>query len=345
MSLTRFLFVALLASGLQAQAAIPGVPEIPQMLPDGVRQPLIARRQPLAQLKLGLVDEGSAINRTCVNLERGSAAYLSCLGRQKKFNDDVAALTVLMDRLASDIDSIVEKYTIEYLNAFAKRQEWSLEKRGRVAGALRSLRADGDSNATDVQIRAAWRDVLARGTDSEVARRAVQGDGPGFPGAGTQSFEDCAVFALANATGRPYGFVAGMAAELISKGEWREPADRANPQKAIEEGGLTGGEVILLAETFGQAEVIRSTDFARTLREGRTVMVNVVPQSGDVSSGHEVVLTKAFQHDGQTWYAMMDSNQGPQRRLYLSARELSTIQQESGVAFRPEPGTVPRPLR
>jgi hypothetical protein len=33
----------------------------------------------------------------------------------------------------------------------------------------------------------------------------------------------------------------------------------------------------------------------------------------------------------------MDSNQGAQRRLYVSAKELSTLLQENGVAYRSEP--------
>lgn len=28
---------------------------------------------------------------------------------------------------------------------------------------------------------------------------------------------------------------------------------------------------------------------------------------------HEVVLTKTFQHDGETWHEMIDSNQSPMR--------------------------------
>jgi hypothetical protein len=86
-------------------------------------------------------------------------------------------------------------------------------------------------------------------------------------------------------------------------------------------------------------------DFPKTLNEGRPVLVNVIPASGNFDSGHEVVLTKTFQHDGETWYEMMDSNQGAQRRLYMSANELATIQKENGVAFRPESKTVPKLFR
>ena len=72
-------------------------------------------------------------------------------------------------------------------------------------------------------------------------------------------------------------------------------------------------------------------------------MVGVKPESG--TGGHKVVLTSSFQHGGATWYEMMDSNQGPQRRLYLSDKELNTMLLENGVVFRPEPGTVPKLFR
>ena len=72
-------------------------------------------------------------------------------------------------------------------------------------------------------------------------------------------------------------------------------------------------------------------------------MINVIPASGN--GGHEVVLTKTFQHGGETWFELMDSNQGPLRRLYLNAKELDVILQENDVAFHSEPGTTPMLLR
>lgn len=232
---------------------------------------------------------------------------------------------------------------INEMNALAKRLGWSAEEQARLATALNHLGADGTEGVTDVQIRRAWQDVLVRDPDGDIARKAAQGDGPGLSGAGKQTqFEDCTIFALANAAGLPYSVVAARANKLIGEGEWRDAAVRANPQKAIEQKGLIGGEVVMLAEAFGQVEVVPSTAFAKTLKEGRPVMVNVVPQSGNVEGGHEVVLTKAFQHGGETWYEMMDSNQGAQRRLYLSSKELNTMLQENGVAFRPDPKTTPK---
>ena len=101
----------------------------------------------------------------------------------------------------------------------------------------------------------------------------------------------------------------------------------------------------MLAEAFGQAEIVPSSAFAKTLNEGRPVMVTVVPENGNVDEGHEVVLTKAFQYGGARWYETMDSNQGAQRRLYVKAGELNTLLKENGVAFHPEPGTTPKILR
>ena len=58
-----------------------------------------------------------------------------------------------------------------------------------------------------------------------------------------------------------------------------------------------------------------------------------------------VLPEQGHDHDGETWFVIMDSNQGPQRRLFLSSSELNTILQENGVAFRPESGTTPSLLR
>lgn len=101
----------------------------------------------------------------------------------------------------------------------------------------------------------------------------------------------------------------------------------------------------LPAESFGWAEVSARTAFEKTLNEGRPIVVDVVPPDGNWDRGHEVVLTRTFQYCNDTWFEMMDSNQGPQRRLYRTWKEIDIIIQENGVAFRPEPGTTPRLLR
>lgn len=346
MNAIRLLLIMVLFSAAHVHAGIPAVPEIPVALPDSVRQPLIKKRQPLALRKLALVDEGNVINQNCATVQKGSSQHQSCLARLAQFNSRADALSKEMDQLIDEIYAAEAKHIIGSMNALAKRLGWDADELARLDKALNSLTADGDPNVTEGQIRSAWQNVLARGSDSAIAQKAASGDGPRLPGAGTQTgHEDCAIFALANAAGLPYGMAAARAAKLIGEGEWRDAAARANPQRAIEQKGLTGGEVVMLAEAFGQVEIVRSADFAKHLKQGRPVMVNVVPVNGDVRAGHEVVLTRAFQNGGETWYEMMDSNQGPLRRLYVSAKELNTMLQENGVAFRRDPGTAPQLLR
>ena len=240
-------------------------------------------------------------------------------------------------------DEVLRTVTIKQINALANHLGWDDKKRKGLDVALNKLAPAFDRSVTQDQIKQTWQTVLIRGREIE----SLRGGGVSAPaGAGRQTrFEDCAVFALANAAGLPYGVVAARATELIRLGDWRSAEDRANPQAAIEKGGLTGGEVILLAESFGQAEVIPRSAFEKTLNEGRPIMLNVVPPGGNWNWGHEVVLTKTFQYQNDTWFEIMDSNLGPQRRLYLTRKELDVIIQENGVAFLPEPGTAPRLLR
>ena len=232
---------------------------------------------------------------------------------------------------------------IEGMLALARQLDWSTEKQARLKMALYELGGDGvDTKAGEIQ--QAWVDILARRDDPALAEAASGGAGPAWASSGMQTnYADCAIFALANATGRPYGYVAAAATKLLAEGSWRRDADRADPRQAIERAGLNGGEVIMLAESFGQAEVVRSGAFAETLRAGRPIMINVIPSAGE--GAHEVVLTKTFSHGGETWFEMTESYQKPTVRLYLREQELGLILQERGVAYRPESGTTPRLLR
>lgn len=337
--------VSVLASGLCMSVAVSALAQEIPALPE-ISDELAAAEPRLVQERARLVGERAALrkqtdahNQTCNVVEEGSAAETQCLDSQEKLGAEV-------ERHIDASEKFIDTFTIRTMNALVKRQQWGTEERDRLTRALKALNFDGDRDATGDMIRQSWGDILARGKDERFARAAFSGDGPGLPGAGTQTqFEDCAVFALANAAQLPYGVVAARATQVIREGEWRPAAERADPQKAIEQWGLMGGEVVLLAEAFGQVEVVTSTDFAKTLKQGRPVMVNVIPANGDMSAGHQVVLTKTFRHGDETWYEMADSNQGPMRRLYLSHKELNTILQENGVAFRPEPGTVPQLLR
>jgi len=232
---------------------------------------------------------------------------------------------------------------IDAMNALAQRLGWSPERQAHFDQELKKL---GYLRSTDSPeaIHKSWENILRRGPDSVFAKEAATGGGPGFAGAGKQTaYSDCAIFALANATGRPYEMIAASATDQIRQGEWHSGTDRANPQQAIEQKGLNGGEVLMLAETFGQGEMVPDNDFKNTLKEGRPVLVSVVPSGG--YGAHEVALTKTFQHEGETWYEMMESYNGPQRRLYLSAKELNGMQKENGVAYRKEAHRTPQLLR
>jgi hypothetical protein len=359
--------VAIMAAALLGFTVLASAQQIPALTPlpatvAASTPDLISRRATLMQERATLHGKIDSLNAQCGAVAEGSATEASCHKNQavlldalnshiqQSQNFNVAAEAAIAASPhppkpvpGADAESI---RIIKGMNALAKQLGWSANKRARLDKALNALRLDGDLNAAGVQISRTWSDITARGMDAALIREASRGGGMGFPGAGRQTdYNDCAIFALANASGLPYGVVAARATELIRQGQWRTVDERASPQAVIENHGVMAGEVVMLAEVFGRAEVLPSADFAKTLTELRPVMVNVVPENGDGRLGHEVVLTKTFQHDGETWYVMMDSHQDAQQFLFLSARELHTILQENGVTYRPNPETTPRLLR
>lgn len=235
---------------------------------------------------------------------------------------------------------------IAQINEAAERLGWDRKQRDRLNKALEDLGMDGPPYEPD-RIRESWASITARSSRPDTARvAAATGEGPGLYGAGTQTgHNDCAVFAVASASGRPYGVVAARATRLISEAEWRSRSERADPRQAIEKNGLYGGETVMLVEAFGRAEIVPPAQFAQTLKAGRPVLVNVVPADGDYQKGHQIVLAKTFQRDGKTWYEAIDSNRGPLRRIYLNKEELDFMIKENGVAYRPEEGSTVAPLR
>jgi hypothetical protein len=240
---------------------------------------------------------------------------------------------------------------IDTLNALARSLGWSQEELDRLNANFHNLGLSEGVFAANPA--AVWATIMSR-PSAQFAALAAQGRGPGLPGAGQQTrFEDCAVFALANATGEPYDLVAGRAAQLIQQATYRPDAQRANPQLVYRSGGLNGGEVIMLAEAFGRADTIPPGDFAGTLSQGRNIMVNLLPSSLSALPtdekaplpAHQVVLTRTFQHEGTTWYEMMDSHQGPVRRLYLTHAEMDGLLLEKGIAYQRDSGRTPALLR
>lgn len=223
------------------------------------------------------------------------------------------------------------------MNAMAKRLGFPGEKLTAVNLALNRLTLERQA-ATAAVAKKLWDDIRSRDGDPDLARAAGAGVGPALmPAAGQQSFDDCAIFALANATGEPYGVVAARANRLLADAEWRGAADRRDPQRAIKEHGLIGGEVVLMAEVFGKSEVITSAAFPGVLKDGRPILACVVTSG---SGRHQVVLSRTFTHGGETWYEMMDSG-SPQRR-HVRATELDLLLCENGVAFARDLSRVPR---
>ncbi len=320
----------LVFSGSLAQtAAIPALAKIP----DGV-----------SQKQMDALSQRKQVLETELKSFQAAAAAFNAKSGDDQTDQEFNALQTQRSNYVQAVQAfnaeVEDIRTAIAMNAYAKRMQWEENKRARLETALNALHADGDDNATDVDIRQAWRDISSREGQADLLRAASRGDGPKIVWSGRQSHEDCAVFALASAAGLPYSVAATRAAELIRQGEWRGAEERAHPQQAIENKGLNGGEVVLLAEDFGSAEVVPRTDFAKTLKSGRPVLIGVVPADGDLSRGHEVVLSKTFQQGGGTWFEMMDSNHD--HPLYLSNKELGVILLERGVAYHPEKRTVPK---
>jgi hypothetical protein len=233
----------------------------------------------------------------------------------------------------------------------AKALGWSAKKLTRLDKALRNLDLDDNDYrvGTAAEVSRVWSEVESRTPDKTLARDTSRGQGPSLPPGRMQTeYNDCTIFSLANAARLPYGVVAARATEVVRGAAYRSAGERANPQKAIEKRGLNGGEVIMLAESFGRAEVAPPAAFARTLMNGKPILVRLAYPTGnpkDPLDGHEVVLTKTFLHNGERWYEMMNSQESPWKRQYVSETELRTLLTEKGVAYAPEPGTVVKPLR
>lgn len=255
------------------------------------------------------------------------------------YGQEVARFDIDVQGLAYDMPAARDEMV-----ALARRlPNWTFDEVDRVRGVMFDMRRDGDRGATVIDMSNAWVAINARAGDPALAAAAAAGAGPALRGIGTQSFEDCTIFALAAATGRPYGLVAALAGEIIRGNTTRGRADRDDPTGMIKRVGMNVYEVILLTEALGMVDVVRSENFAVTVREGHAVMVDVAMVANDLRvAHHEVVLSRTFQHDGQTWFEVIDSNLGINARHYVTQGELLTLISEHGVAYRPEPNhTVP----
>lgn len=235
------------------------------------------------------------------------------------------------------------KSVIDGLNAEAARLGWDRTKRDRLDLALRNLDLDKSWDYRPEKMGPTWRAVRLRGSDAGLTADAKASGQSAWPaGAGLQANDkDCALFALANAAERPYGFVAARAAELMRHASWRTAAERSAPEETLTT-GLNGGEVIMLAEILGEARTANPNDFTAALARGRAVMLNVGVgvDHHQEPIGHQVVLTRSFTHAGETWFEVMDSGEGATGRLYLSEAELHTVMLENGIVYSPEKNTT-----
>lgn len=323
---------------------IPKIVDVPDSFTSQQKKTFEKESEKIKEQKKNLNTRISDFNLKCEKVEKKTSLERECADEQVLIKEGKGKLIEAINQFNKDILNALDAIRIIVaMNALAKDLGWSVDEQLRLDSALNKLDFDGDTSVTSTTIVQTWQDILTRGHGEDFKKEAAQGKGSGLPGAGKQSFEDCTLFALANATGLPYPEVAARATKLIREGKWRNAAESSNPQRTIEKQGLTGGEVVMLAEAFGRVEVIPSSDFARILKEGHTVMTNVVPYNGNLDAGHQVVLTKTFQHKGETWFELIDSNQeGSQQRLYLSNTELYTILRENGVVYRPDRGTIPK---
>ncbi len=319
---------------------IPATAVVPDNIPEPTRTDLTKERVVVEANRYMLGEHVNTQNAQCKPAPNTPDGKRACKDRQQRISDEADDLIYMIRNFNQEVLGFT---VIAEINAYVKKpnNRWTDAERVRIEKALNALDKDGNDKKSYAEISKVWTDMLARGNEFEA--EANKGSGPLMPGAGQQKdFSDCAVFALANASGKPYGFVATQITEMIADGKWRTAAEQKDPQSVFKTGGLMGGEVTLEAEALGRVEVVGSGDFAKTLGGGRTIMVSVFPKGG---GAHEVALTKTFQHDGKPWYEMMESYNGPIRRLYLSHTELMAILREKGVAYSPDKGTVIKPLR
>jgi tetratricopeptide (TPR) repeat protein len=208
-------------------------------------------------------------------------------------------------------------------------RDWDRAERGRIRTAFAALENFTDRSEGMPEIDAIWNDMRRAQRPADVSFLSA-----GLSPAGLQRGQECAVYAMATASGRSYEEVATLAAAIIARAAYRSRGERENPRGTLHSAGLNGGELLVLAEALGQAEVIQPERFAATVRDGRPVMVAVWIPSGQRVERHQIVLSGAFEYQGATWFEVIDSNQT--HRNYVSLENLSRILAEPGVAYRPD---------
>ena len=277
----------------------------------------------------------------------GSAAAADAAKEQAWLTTELEDYRDEARRFAQDIRKleIDRARSIKLMIATAERLKLGKAKVDQARVAMEGLLLDGDVAVTPEAIATIWQTVEARNGDAALAAEAIAGEGPTLFSSGTQmSYNDCTIFALASAMGRPYGLVAAEALQMVRDATWRGKADRDDPVGVLKREGLYGDEVTLLVAAFGQAQLVPSGSFVKTLHEKQPVLVGVKVAQRETLYFHQVVLSRTFQHHGETWFEMIDSHlENPQRR-YLSEKELFTVLMENGLSFSPDKGRTVKPL-
>jgi hypothetical protein len=213
--------MAVMLLGLTAPAAaqqIPGLVALPASAaasnPD-----LATRRAALLRERAALHDKIEAMNARCGAVEEGSAAEKACdtdhaaltgalnshIQRSNDFNTAAQVANVAAPPSHAAVLDAASIREIKSMNALAIRLGWSAAKRDALNRALNALDFGHDPNLSGDRIRRTWQDMTAQDQSPDLLREASASGGLGFPGAGTQAYNDCTVFALANTTGQTYG--------------------------------------------------------------------------------------------------------------------------------------------
>lgn len=229
--------------------------------------------------------------------------------------------------------------------------DWDRRERGRVIEAMDLIVLDQPNSSPRSVISEAWGRMYGTAGRTDLAAAAAAGDGPNLAASGRQSGEDCAVHAIATASGRSYDEVAAVASAIIRRGTYRPAFQREDPRGVLHLEGLNAAELILLAEALGEVEIVPADRFSATLRRGRPVTVGVWVATYDMVGGvvsngverHQILLSRTFELDRKTWFEVIDSNHDAP--FYLSLEDLNVIQMENGLAYRQETRREPHLLQ
>lgn len=189
-----------------------------------------------------------------------------------------------------------------------------------------------------------WAAVLEENPDGTTIRNATTFASPAVRSGtmverqdfGQQATNSCALHAIANALQIPLTDVWSRTAEIFEAAYGGTTNERKDINVALSK-GLYSEEFAVIAESLGRIEVVGPKRFSALIAAGKPVLVHLAVPDTSGNMGHEVVLDRTFQMNGETWYEMVDSNQtGQWDRRFLSASELNVLLKEKGLVVHPE---------